>query len=99
KLLVENYTSAESLINMAEEKNKTCHILFISQSESAKLGRIFASLKGRHILTVGESDRFCQNGGIIQFIIVENRVRFIINQEAAKMANIQLSATLLDLAE
>jgi hypothetical protein len=48
---------------------------------------------------VGEGDRFCQSGGIIQFVIVENKVRFIINQNAAKAANIKLSATLLDLAE
>ena len=99
KLLVESYSSVESVINLADEKNKICHILFISQSESGKLGRIFSSLKGRHILTVGESDGFCQNGGIIQFVIVEDKVRFIINQDAAKAANIKLSASLLDLAQ
>jgi len=99
KLEVESYSSAEGIIKLAEEKNKICHILFVSQSESGKLGGIFAGLKGRHILTVGESDRFCQNGWIIQFVIVESKVRFIINQDAAKAANIKLSATLLDLAE
>ena len=99
KLVVESYSSVESIINLADEKNIICHILFVSQSESGKLGRIFAGLKGRHILTVGESDRFCQSGGIIQFVIVENKIRFIINQDAAKAAKIKLSATLLDLAE
>jgi len=99
KLVVESYSSVESIINLADEKNIICHILFVSQSESGKLGRIFASLKGRHILTVGDSDRFCQNGGIIQFVIVENKVRLIINQDAAKAAEIKLSATLLELAE
>ncbi len=99
RLEVELFSSVESLINLADEKDKTCHILFVSQSELAKLGRIFASLKGRPILTVGDSDRFCQNGGMIQFVIVENKVRFIINQDAAKAADLKLSATLLDLAE
>ena len=99
KLEVESYSSVEGIIKLADEKNRICHILFVSQSESGKLDRIFAGLKGRHILTVGESDRFCQDGGIIQFVIVENKVRFIINQDAAKAAKIKLSATLLDLAE
>jgi len=99
KLVVEHYSSVESIINLADEKNKICHILFVSQSESGKLGKIFAGLKGRHILTVGETDGFCQNGGIIQFVVVENKVRFIVNQDAAKAAKIKLSATLLDLAE
>jgi len=99
KLTVRNYASVESLMNQADEEAKICHILFISQSESGKLGRIFTGLKGRPVLTVGESERFCQNGGIIQFVIVENKVRFIINQDAARAAEIKLSATLLDLAE
>ena len=99
KVVVENYSSVEGMIKLADEESKTCHILFISQSESGKLGRIFASLKGRPILTVGESERFCQSGGIIQFVIVENKTRFIVNQDAARAANIRLSATLLDLAE
>ena len=99
KLVVESFGSVESLIGPADGTNKICHLLFVSQSESGKLGKILAGLKGRPILTVGESDRFCQNGGIIQFVIVENKVRFIINQDAARAANIKLSATLLDLAE
>ena len=99
KLDVETYSSVEGITKLADETNRTCHILFVSQSESGKLGRIFAGLKDRHILTVGESDRFCQSGGIIQFVIVENKIRFIINQDAAKAAKIKLSATLLDLAE
>lgn len=99
KLVVEVYNSVESLINLADEKNKICHILFISQSEAGKLTRIFTALKGRPILTVGESERFCQNGGMVQFVIVENKVRFIINQEAARAAELKLSATLLDLAQ
>ena len=86
KLVVESYGSVESMIGLAAETNKICHILFVSQSESGKLGKILAGLKGRPILTVGESDRFCQNGGMIQFVIVENKVRFIINQKAAKAA-------------
>ncbi len=99
KLVVEKYGSVEGMLKLAAEKNRICHILFVSQSESGKLNRIFAGFKGRPILTVGENDRFCQDGGMIQFVIIENKVRFIINQDAAKAAKIKLSATLLDLAE
>src|SRR5438876_5794278 len=34
KLVVEFYSSVESIINLADETNKICHILFVSQSES-----------------------------------------------------------------
>jgi len=98
-LVVEKFGAVEEVIKRADEGGKTCHILFVSKSESGKMTRILTVLKGRHILTVGESDSFCQNGGIIQFVIVEDKVRFIVNQDAAKVADLKLSATLLDLAE
>ena len=97
-MVVERFGSVEELIKLTDEGRKTCHILFVSNSESGKMTKILAVLKGRHILTVGENDSFCQSGGIIQFVIVEEKVRFIINQEAATLAGIKLSATLLDLA-
>src|SRR6185436_20495294 len=37
---------------------KSCHILFISRSEAARLEEIFNGLKGRNILTVGDYDGF-----------------------------------------
>ena len=33
RLVIESYSSVESIINLADEKNKICHILFVSQSE------------------------------------------------------------------
>jgi len=41
---------------------KTCHILFISQSEANQLEPIFTSLKGRNTLTVSDAVGFAQRG-------------------------------------
>jgi hypothetical protein len=56
-------------------------------------------LKGRSILTVGESDSFGNSGGMIRFMTTQNKIRFRINTEAAKAANLTISAKLLRLAE
>src|SRR5437899_638694 len=53
-LVIERYHRVEEI--------KTCHILFISRSETDRLEKIFAGLKGRNILMVGDSDRFCGRG-------------------------------------
>lgn len=76
----------------------TCHILFISSSEKDHLESILNTLASRSVLTVGEIDKFMQVGGIINFIIVDDKIRFEINAAAAKHANIKISSQLLKLA-
>jgi len=81
------------------EEIKDCQILFISSSESKRLEQILAKLKGRSILTVGEFDGFVQSGGMIRFVTENNKIRFRINNEAAKAASLTISSKLLRLAE
>lgn len=75
-----------------------CHILFISSSEERNLGYILSVLQGRSVLTVGEMRRFAQRGGMINFRIEENRIRFEINLGAAESAGLTVSSQLLKLA-
>jgi hypothetical protein len=77
----------------------TCHILYVGASETPRLSQVLAALAGRHILTVGETDLFTTHNGIIQFLVVENRLRLRINVEAAKMAKLSISSQLLRQAE
>ena len=78
---------------------KTCHILFISQSESKRLEQIVADLKGRSILTVSDSVGFARSGGMIRFVTERNKLRLKINLEAATAANLTISSKLLRPAE
>jgi len=81
------------------EEIKSCHILFISRSETDRLGQIFARLKGRSVLTVGDGDGFAQHGGMIRFVTEKNKIRLRINLEAAKAASLTISSKLLRPAE
>ena len=73
----------------------TCHILFISRSESARLDQILGRLKGRSILTVSDIDDFNQSRGMIRFVIEKNKIRLRINLGAAKSAGLKISSKLL----
>lgn len=75
-----------------------CHILFISSSEKKNFPNIFTKIKGGSILTVGEAEQFIQAGGIINFIHKDNKIRFQINDEAAKSIQLKISSKLLTLA-
>ena len=72
-----------------------CHILFIADSEQARLSQVLAALAGRHILTVGDSDGFASRGGVIRFVNLGNKIRLHINLQAAEAANLSISSKLL----
>jgi hypothetical protein len=74
------------------------NILFVSDSETPHLDEIFHTVKNLPILTIGETPGFAQRGGIINFVVEDNKVRFEINVDAATQANINISSRLLSLA-
>ena len=81
------------------EAVRTCHVLFVSRSESGKFDQILAGLKGRSILIVSDADDFSQRGGMIRLATVENKIRLVINNDAARAANLTISSQLLRSAE
>ena len=76
-----------------------CQIVFVSASERRRLGSLFTLIGNSAVLTVGETDNFNAEGGIINFKIEGGNVRFQINMEAARKQQIRISAKLLSLAE
>jgi YfiR/HmsC-like len=85
-----------TVASMAETTN--CHILFISPSEKENLKKIVDSLNNASVLTVSETGQFIEAGGMIDFVIQDNKIRFQISDEAAKKAGLRISSKLLSLA-
>ena len=78
---------------------KDCDILFVGSSEAAHLEEVLRSLRGLPILTIGEMPGFAKRGGIINFMLEDNKVRFEVNVDAAKQADMNISSRLLALAK
>jgi len=75
-----------------------CQILYIGRSEHQRAAPLLAAIRDLPVLTVGDSPQFAEHGGAIQFVLVQNRVRFDINLTSADRANLKLSANLLRVA-
>ncbi len=90
KLVIRRYASPEDV--------EACHLLFVSTSVENRVKEVLHSLTPTSVLTVGESARFTQHGGIIRLFEFKNKVRFEINQEAAQRATLRVSSKLLKLA-
>lgn len=75
-----------------------CHVLFISRSEKGRLRDVMTEVEGKPVLTVADTDGFLRAGGVINFILEDNKVRFLIDQEAAGHSGLQISSKLMRLA-
>ncbi len=75
-----------------------CHILFVSRSERRRMDEIAEASRRMGILTVGDTERFAETGGMIGFKIESGKVRFEINLDVAKQAGLEISSRLLRLA-
>ena len=81
------------------EALKRCHVLFVCRSEAKHLGEIIKSIKGHSVLTVGDVEGFLESGGIINFLMEDEKVQFEIHNEAAKQAKLDIRSKLLRLAK
>lgn len=76
-----------------------CHILFFGTEDETFIRRALATIRGKHILSIGEVDGFAQMGGVINFYNQNNRLRFEVNRDATKRENLKFSAQLLQAAQ
>lgn len=72
-----------------------CHVLFIASSEEARLEEIFARIRGRPILTVGDTEGFARRGGMVRFMTEKGKIRMRINLDSARASNLVISSKLL----
>ena len=73
-------------------------MLFIGQTEGARLAEILASAKGQSVLTVTESEDALSHGSMINFVSVDDKVRFDVALPQAERGALRISARLLAVA-
>lgn len=81
------------------DETHACQILFFGAGERKRMPALLERLKDSPVLTVGESEHFAHEGGMIGFFIENNKIRFEINLQAAGRARLKISARLLALAK
>lgn len=82
----------------SEAVNRSCQILFISESKRPFLRTILNSLAHLPLLTIGDVDQFAEKGGMIELTRGRKRIGFRINLQRANRAGLKIAAPLLELA-
>lgn len=74
------------------------HLLFVGGMDAARVREVLRSVKGAPMLVVTEHEQGLSLGSIINFKIVDERVRFDVSLEAADRNSVKLSSRLLTVA-
>ena len=81
-----------------EEAVRAADIVFIARTERPELARALRPFDGRPVLTVGESQDFASEGGMVGLRLQGTVIRFDVNVEQAERAGLRVSSQLLKLA-
>ncbi|WP_457331164.1 YfiR family protein [Rhizobacter sp. P5_C2] len=74
------------------------HVLFVGRAAAHRLSAVLAAAKGQPLLTVGEAEDGQAQVVAINFVVVDEKVRFDILPSAAELAGLKISSRLLAVA-
>lgn len=82
----------------SSEEFSAYHVLFLSRIAKDRLLVLLAALKNKPVLTISDLDRFCEQGGMINLVLLASgTVQPQVNCAAANLAGVQISSRLLNL--
>ena len=82
-----------------DEEREKCNLVYIAESQSGKVHAIIDKLGNKPIVSVGETEWFARDGGIIGLVKSGTQIQMQVNVEAAQKAGVRISPRLLNLAQ
>lgn len=100
KIVIKFFKNLEELKNNRQIDNiRKCHVLFVCGSEKKQFKEILSLVSEHNVLTVSDTNGFLESGGIINFLIEDQKVCFEINNYNAKQEKLNIRSQLLRLAK
>jgi len=91
QIRVEHFSQAKEISKVS--------LLFIARGNQMQWAELVELSEKQNFILIGEEDGFLEAGGVIQFVTVNNRIRFKINSKQAKKIGVSMSSKLLSLAK
>jgi len=89
----------EILRNPPTSQLQHCHLLYIPASASSQIRALRHRIAKVDVLTIGETLDFMKQGGMVQFFVDNQKVRFAVNTDVVNETNLKISSKLLRLAK
>jgi hypothetical protein len=73
--------------------------VYVTATSRERVRQISEKLRGKDVLTIGDTSRFAENGGMLGLVLQENRVVFQANSGEIQKSKLTVSAKVLKLAQ
>ena len=85
-------------LNENSEELKKCQIIFISEKESKSISKIYSATEKNPVLIITEKTGMLSKGASINFLVINEKLRFEISKSNVTSHNLKVSNELLKLA-
>lgn len=75
-----------------------CHILYIPEFRSSKIKEITNIIGNKPVLIISGKEGLLNYGSIIDFVFIDNKLKFKISEQNAQRQNLTVSKSLLDMS-
>ncbi len=75
-----------------------CHVIFISNNKISQFNEIMSKAQNKAVLIVTEKKGMINSGSVIDFVISDDKLRYIVSEENARKNNLILSKNIQDMA-
>jgi len=86
------------LLSPSDQELEHCHILYIAESSSRQIHAALDRVRDKGILTVGDTEFFVREGGMISLVTVGELVQIQVRLEVAHQSRLKISSRLLNIA-
>jgi hypothetical protein len=86
------------VIRLEHPDSRKCAIAYLGASEEKRIDQDLAAFRDSDTLTVSDAPDFLKRGGMIQFLLISDHVRFSVNLDPVKRTHLVLSSELLRVA-
>jgi hypothetical protein len=86
------------ILSPSDEQLQRCNILYIAQSSPKKIRAAVDKVRNKDVLTIGDSDSFARNGGMVGLVRTGDQVQIQVNLEASEEAHLKISSRVLNLS-
>jgi hypothetical protein len=86
------------VVSPSDAQLESCQLLYIAYSSPKKVLTAIQRVRKMSILTVGDSDSFARDGGMVGLVSTEDHIQIQVNLEATAEGHLKISSRLLELS-
>jgi hypothetical protein len=86
------------LLHPSENELRDCDVLYVEELSPARIRATLDRIRGRAVLTVGDTDQFARSGGMVALVRSGDEIEIHVNLDSLRSPRLEMSSRLLNLA-